>query len=155
MLDLGDLTQISQLIRELQGDLVASQSKAPNEQFRQLMVEVHRELGEKHQQLIAEFTKTKADLESRVTQAQQKGAALKAKQAELEAELKKAEAEAAKAPAPPKKPEPKKVDPKLGAQLRDDLLERFGGQSDDKAPLAPLDPPEIWEDWDWQAWENN
>lgn len=98
-----------------------------------------------------QFQKTR----SRVTEAQRGVAEVKeqmaaARQAQAEAEKAKAATKAAPAVKPVKA-----VDPKLGAVLRRELLDRFDGILG-KAP-EPRRPEirEAWEDWDWEAWKRN
>ena len=142
--------------RYMVGKAMASTNEAG---IREQLANVTRGMDESFAELLEAYPQAQATLEQRRVQTQQKIQEIKRNADRAKAEIAKAEKAKAAAAAAPKIPNapkpPGPVDPKLGPELRGELLERFADHEDDDQTVAAGQVMEAWEDWDRNAWEKN
>ena len=150
---LYDLDRAASETRILQGQLQRIRTQSAAARARDLIDYVSRELEVKFSKFVDQYRKVTNELIAKEASVKQQIADTKNRVGQAKKDLAAMTKVGAAIPKMSQSEEAD-IDPKLGGELRDELLDLFGGPGDGEMSDDPT-LGEIWEDWDWQQWENN
>lgn len=147
-----DFNQVCNQFRQFRAILGQALAAPGDAAVKQQLQSVTATLDQNFAQLQTAYPNALAAIDAQLAGVHKSAAKTTSQLSGLKEAITAAEAQAATVAdaAPPATP----VDPALGQQLRQELLERFGHTAIHVGAGTSADR-EIWQDWNWQDWSNN